>query len=115
MSTNKEQRRQEEVTSAEQLHQAKVQQREQQQSINKALDETKDNIRRTTDEARKDIPRYTQIVNDYQEETIQAARQMADNYLESQREIINSMQSAWSPRWRRQIEHLHQFGHLQGM
>ena len=97
MSTNKEQRRQEEVTSAEQLHQAKVQQREQQQSINKSLDETKDNIRRTTDEARKDIPRYTQIVNEYQEETIQAARQMADNYLESQREIINSMQSALVP------------------
>jgi hypothetical protein len=97
MSTSKEQRRQEEVTSAEQLHQAKVQQREQQQSINKALDETKDNIRRTTDEARKDIPHYTQIVNEYQEETIQAARQMADNYLESQREIINSMQSALVP------------------
>jgi hypothetical protein len=97
MSTNKEQRRQEEVTSAEQLHQAKVQQREQQQSINKSLDETKDNIRRTTDEARKDIPHYTQIVNEYQEETIQAARQMADNYLESQREIINSMQSALLP------------------
>jgi len=97
MSTNKEQRRQEEVTSAEQLHQAKVQQREQQQSINRSLDETKDNIRRTTDEARKDIPRYTQAVNEYQEETIQAARQMADNYLESQREIINSMQSALLP------------------
>ena len=97
ISTNKEQRRQEEVISAEQLHQAKVQQREQQQSINKALDETKDNIRRTTDEARKDIPHYTQIVNEYQEETIQAARQMADNYLESQREIINSMQSALVP------------------
>jgi hypothetical protein len=97
MSTSKEQQRQEEVTSAEQLHHAKVQQREQQQSINKALDETKDNIRRTTDEARKDIPHYTQIVNEYQEETIHAARQMADNYLESQREIINSMQSALVP------------------
>ena len=97
MSTSKEQRRQEEVTSAERLHQAKVQQREQQQSINKALDETKDNIRRTTDEAKKDIPHYTQIVNEYQEETVQAARQMADNYLESQREIINSMQSALVP------------------
>ena len=75
-----------------------VQQRiEQQQAINKALDETKNNIRRSTDEARKDIPHYTQIVNEYQEETIQAARQMADNYLESQREIINSLQSALVP------------------
>jgi hypothetical protein len=96
MSTRKEQTRQEEeekqLASQELLHQ-----REQQQSINKALDETKNNIRRTTDEARKDIPRYTQIVNEYQEETIQAARQMADNYLESQREIINSVQSSLLP------------------
>jgi hypothetical protein len=94
MSTRKEQSRQDEeqLAAQELLHQ-----REQQQSINKALDETKNNIRRTADEARKDIPRYTQIVNEYQEETIQAARQMADNYLESQREIINSVQSALVP------------------
>ena len=91
MSSKEQQRRQEEeqLTAQERLHQ-----REQQRSINKALDETKNNIRKTTDEARKDIPRYTQAVNEYQEETIQAARQMADNYLESQREIINSMKSA---------------------
>ena len=41
----------------------------------------------------KDIPRYTQIVNDYQEQTIQASREIADNYLESQKEIINSLQA----------------------
>jgi type II secretory pathway pseudopilin PulG len=81
------------TTSTAQVHQRI----EQQQAINKALDETKNNIRRTTDEARKDIPHYTQIVNEYQEETIQAARQIADNYLESQREIINSFQSALVP------------------
>ena len=90
MSTTKDQRRQEqEITIS--------QQQVQQKDINKALDETKNNIRRTTDEARKDIPRYTQIVNEYQEETIQTARQMADNYLECQREIINSIQSAFVP------------------
>ena len=98
MSTTKEQRiKEQEETTTTTSQQQQVQQREHQQAINKALDETKDNIRRTTDEARKDIPRYTQIVNEYQEETIQAARQMADNYLESQREIINSMQSAMIP------------------
>ena len=71
MSTSKEQLRQEEEeqsTAQERLHQ-----REQQQSINRSLDEPKDNIRRTTDEARKDIPCYSQAVNEYQEETIQAA------------------------------------------
>ena len=95
MSTRKEQTRQEEEKQL--ASQELSNQREQQQSINKALDETRNNIRRTADEARKDIPRYTQIVNEYQEETIQAARQMADNYLESQREIINSVQSVLVP------------------
>jgi hypothetical protein len=81
------------TTTKEEVHQRI----EQQQAINKALDETKNSIRSATDEARKDIPHYAQIVNEYQEETIQAARQMADNYLESQREIINSFQSALIP------------------
>ena len=45
----------------------------------------------------RDIPRYTQAVNEYHEQTIQAAREIADNYLESQKEIINSLQSAWVP------------------
>jgi hypothetical protein len=70
---------------------------QQQQAVNKALDETKDNIRRATDEARKDIPRYTQAVNEYQEQTIQVTIEIADNYLGSQKEIINSFQSAWVP------------------
>jgi vacuolar-type H+-ATPase subunit H len=81
------------TTSREEIHQRE----QKQQAINKAFDETKNNIRRATDEARKDIPHYARIVNEYQEETIQAARQMADNYLESQREIINSLQSALVP------------------
>jgi hypothetical protein len=95
-TTSKEQVKQEQEIATSSSKQ-QVQQREQLQAINKALDETKNNIRRTTDEARKDIPHYAQIVNEYQEETIQAAKQMADNYLESQREIINSLQSAWLP------------------
>jgi len=81
------------TTTSEEVHQRI----EQQQAINKALDETKNNIKKATDEARRDIPHYTQLVNEYQEETIQAARQIADNYLESQREIINSFQSALVP------------------
>jgi protoheme ferro-lyase len=32
--------------------------------------------------------------NEYQEQTIQTAREIADNFLESQKEIINSFQSA---------------------
>jgi len=81
------------TTTSKEVHQRI----EQQQAINKALDETKNNIKKATDEARRDIPHYTQLVNEYQEETIQVARQIADNYLESQREFINSFQSALVP------------------
>jgi hypothetical protein len=73
------------------------QQREQQQSINRALNETRDNIRRSVDEARREIPHYTQAVNEYQEQSLQASREIADNYIESQKQIINSLQSAWVP------------------
>jgi phage-related tail protein len=56
-----------------------------------------DNIRRTVDEARREIPRNTQVINDYQEHTLQATREIADSYLESQKEIIQSFQSTWAP------------------
>jgi hypothetical protein len=83
--------------SSQYSDQQQQQQREQQQAVNRALDETKDNIKKSTYEARSQIPRYTQAVSDYQEQTIQAAREIADTFLESQKEIINSFQSAWRP------------------
>jgi hypothetical protein len=66
-------------------------------SVNRSFDETKDRIGKSIDEARKEIPRYTQIVIDYQEHIIQAARETADSYIESQKEIIRSFQSTWVP------------------
>ena len=71
-------------------------QREQQQAVNKVIDETRDNIKKTTNEARKEIPRYTQIVNDYQENTIQAIREITDNFVESQKDIIVNSFRLWS-------------------
>jgi hypothetical protein len=72
-------------------------QREQQQAVNKALDETKDEIKVATREAARDIPQYTQRLGDIQEQTIQTTRQIADNYIESQKEIISIYQSVWTP------------------
>src|ERR1041384_3926494 len=97
-TTSKEQVKQEQEITRTSSSKEQVQQRgieEEEQAINKALDETKNNIRRATDESRKDIPHYTQVVNDYQEQTIKAGREIVDNYVESQRQIINSVQSAW--------------------
>jgi vacuolar-type H+-ATPase subunit H len=65
--------------------------------INIALDETKSTVRKTTDEAVKEIPRFTKAVNEYQQETIQATKDIADSFLDSQKEVIHSMQSLWTP------------------
>ena len=72
-------------------------QREQQQAVNKALEETKDEIKVATREAARDIPQYTQRLGDIQEQTIQTTREIADNYIESQKEIISIYQSVWTP------------------
>jgi len=70
--------------------------REQQVAVNKALDETRDNIKKTTNEARKEIPRYTQIVNDYQENTIQSIIEITDIFVDSQKDIIVNSLQLWS-------------------
>jgi hypothetical protein len=72
-------------------------QREQQQAVYKTLDKAKDEIKRSVNESRKEIPRVTEAVGEYQQQTIVAGREVADIYIESQKEIINSIQSAWSP------------------
>jgi flagellar biosynthesis GTPase FlhF len=61
----------------------------------RSIDETKQNIREAMEEARKEIPRYNPVVNDYQNQTIDATRDITESYLDSQRQAINSMQSSW--------------------
>ena len=67
------------------------------QSVNRSLDQTKDNINRSIDESRKQIPRFNDIVNSYQEQSLQATKEITENYIESQKSIINSFQSALIP------------------
>jgi hypothetical protein len=93
MSTSKKQDRKEDNNITETYSQL---QREQEQAITKALDESKDNIKKTTNEARREIPRYTDVVSDYQENTVQAIREVADSYIESQKEIIVNSFQLWS-------------------
>ena len=67
------------------------------QSVNRSLDQTKDNINRSIDESRKQIPRFNDIVNSYQEQTLQTTKEISENFIESQKSIINSFQSACGP------------------
>ncbi len=67
------------------------------ESITRSLDETKDHINRSIEESRNQIPRYNSIVNSYQEQSLQTAKEISEEYIESQKAVINSLQSAWRP------------------
>ena len=66
---------------------------QQQDSNNKTLESTLNNVKRTTDEATREIPKYTQRIAEYQEKTIQTVRDIASDYIETQKQVINSFQS----------------------
>ena len=68
-----------------------------QESVNQSFDETKDNIKKSIDESRKQIPRINDSVNSYQEQSLQTAKEISEEYLDSQKEVVNSLQSAWRP------------------
>src|SRR5215211_4594564 len=76
---------------------APVEQNEEKQVVENVLDKTKDEIKVATREAAKEIPQYTQKLGDLQEQTILTTREIADNYIESQKEIISIYQSVWTP------------------
>jgi ElaB/YqjD/DUF883 family membrane-anchored ribosome-binding protein len=96
MSTKRQEHKEEESNETHSTTEQHFQREQQQQAVNKVIDETRDNIKKTIDEARKEIPRYTQIVNNYQENTIQAIREITDNYVESQKDILANSLRLWS-------------------
>jgi hypothetical protein len=96
MSSSKKQDRKEDNISSNIPETYTQLQRQQEQTITKALDESKDNIKKTTNEARREIPRYTDVISDYQENTVQAIREVADSYIESQKDIIVNSYQLWS-------------------
>jgi hypothetical protein len=73
-------------------------QRDQIEAINKSFDQTRDNVKKTINEAKKDISDYAEQVTNLQETAIETTRDIADNCVESQKEIFNSFnQSIWTP------------------
>jgi hypothetical protein len=73
-------------------------QRDQQEAINRKFDQTRGNIIKTVNEAQKDVSEYAQQMINLQERAFETTRDIADNCVESQREIVNSFnQSIWTP------------------
>ncbi len=63
---------------------------QQQDAINKTLDNTLHNIKRSTDEANREIPKYTQRIAEYQEKTIQTIRDIASDFIEAEKQVVDS-------------------------
>ena len=67
------------------------------ESVNRSLDEAKNSIKKSLDESKNQIPRYNSIVNSYQEQSLQTAKEISEEYIDSQKQVIRSLQSAWRP------------------
>jgi hypothetical protein len=60
-------------------------------------------MHRAIEELSRETPRYSQTVIDFQNEAADATQEIADNFLDSQKEVINSLQSAWGPMAERMV------------
>jgi hypothetical protein len=71
-------------------------QRDQQEAINRTFNQTRNNVIKTVSEVQKDISDYTQQVINLQKRAFEVTSDIADDCIESQKEIINSFnQSIW--------------------
>ena len=81
-------------------HQSSIENYDEEQSAQSVLEvseESKDSIERNTEKASNPTHRYVQAITDTEEQTAQATKALAENYLELQKQVINSFQSVFMP------------------
>ncbi|MEW6604688.1 MAG: hypothetical protein AB1351_08380 [Thermoproteota archaeon] len=83
------------MTSTSQRTGEQGQREQQQEATLRSIDETKENVKRAIEEARRETPRFAQTVTDFQNETADAAREVAETFLETQKDVVISMHSTW--------------------
>jgi gas vesicle protein len=69
---------------------------EQKEATIRSIDETRDNVRRAIEEAKRETPRFAQTITDFQNETADATKEITDTFLETQKNVVISIQSAWA-------------------
>lgn len=69
------------------------------QSVLEVSEEPKESIKRNTEQASNQTHRYVQAISNTQEQTAQVTKALAENYLELQKQIMNSYQSVFMPYW----------------
>ena len=57
----------------------------------------KENVRKSIDEARSQIPRYTNVVKNYQEQALESTGRMVEDYINTQKSIMDSVFSFAAP------------------
>jgi hypothetical protein len=62
-------------------------------AVIEATEDSTKTIGRNTDEARNQMSHYGQVISSAQEQTAQATKEIAENYMEFQKQAINSFQS----------------------
>jgi hypothetical protein len=72
------------------------QREEQREATIRSIDETRDNVRRAIEEAKREMPRFAQTMTDFQNETTDATKEITDTFLETQKNVVISIQSAWA-------------------
>jgi hypothetical protein len=91
MASNREERKDDSTISS---LSSEKQQQEIREAIVDAFDEAKGNTERALMEAKKEVPRYREAINNHQEKTLEAAKEIADYYIDSQKEIFNLFQQS---------------------
>ena len=70
----------------------------------RSLDETKENVRKSIDEARTQIPKYTNVVKSYQEQALESTGKMVEDYINTQKSVMDSVFSSAAPYYENIIE-----------
>jgi hypothetical protein len=86
------------IDAAETLQEVGQHQQQQfQNTFHKSLDETKEKVRKSIDETKTQIPRYTNVVKNYQEQALESTGKMVEDYIESQKSVMDSVFSSAAP------------------
>jgi len=76
---------------------AKREDRAHERVIDQSIDGTKESANKVLQEASRELPEVTSTFHDYHEQNIRAIREMTNTFLELQKEVAKSMQSAMRP------------------
>jgi hypothetical protein len=107
--TSRNGRTDDETTSSISSLSTEKQQQEIREAIVDAFDEAKDSTKKAAKDVKKEVPRYTEAINSYQEKMLEAAREITENYIDSQKEIISLFrQSKWVSRLREDTNEVRQ-------